>query len=93
MNIRFRPAAERDLRGVRDHLHEVDPRLSTRFADAVDAVLQRLAAFPHSAPAIEGRPDVRRALLRGFPHALYYPVASEEIVVLRVLHTSRADGP
>lgn len=93
MNVRLLPAAERDVRTVRDHLGEVDPRLSVRFAEDVDLVLERLVVFPRSAPRVDGRPDVRRALLHDFPHAVYYVTTAHEIVVLRILHTSRERRP
>ena len=48
-----------DLRRARDRYAQVDPALSERFADAVDAVIARIMAFPRGAPPVDGFPGLR----------------------------------
>lgn len=53
----------------------------------------RVAAFalirrnPEQFPRV--RSDIRRALVRRFPYAVYYVVEPEQVVVLGVIHTRR----
>ena len=81
-----------DLRRARDRYAQVDPALSERFADAVDAVIARIMAFPHGAPPVDGFPGLRRARVRRFPYGVFYrdsPDGDPVILVVRVLHGSR----
>lgn len=84
--------AVEDLRRARDYYARVDPGLSKSFADAFDAVISRIRAFPHGAPPVEGLPGLRRARMRQFPYGVFYRDVPDEvpvILVVRVLHRSR----
>lgn len=65
--------------------------LAPRFRAAVNDCLQRLrsSALVHQ---VIYPPDVRRALVAGFPYAVIYRVKPTEVRVISILHTSRDPG-
>jgi plasmid stabilization system protein ParE len=85
----LRPQAIEDLREARRYYEEERAGLGDELRDALDITFERLQAFPRSAPPVAGFPGVRRALLPGFPYAVFYLGTSNRIVVLRVVHTVR----
>ncbi len=78
-----------DLRRARDHYSAIDPALSDDFANAFDAVVERIGMFPHGAPPVDGFPAVRRARMRRFPYGVFYRDTDETVIVVRVLHNAR----
>ena len=55
---------------------------------ALDGLLNRMAENPRQVPVIES--EVRRALLRRFPYAIYFLIAAHHnIAVVAVLHVRR----
>lgn len=62
--------------------------LGARFLDALDDVQARIGGFPLHFPEVA--PDVRRALLRRFPYAIYFVAQAERVVVIAVLHQHRS---
>ncbi len=92
MTVRLTARAISDLTDARDHYESIDDALAERFLDQVDIAVERLLAFPHGAPPVEGFPDVRRARLRRFPYGVFYRVDEAGILILRVLHTRRDRG-
>ena len=66
------------------------PGLGARFCDAVEQVLDRIAANPKvHAPVFQ---DVRKGVVRKFPYCVYYRDEPGQVVVLAVFHTSRDPG-
>jgi plasmid stabilization system protein ParE len=69
-----------------------EPRAAAGFAARLDNLAPLLTRFP-----LLGRPtdlaDIRTISLRPYPYRLFYRVAtqSEEIQVLRIRHTRRAE--
>ena len=57
------------------------------FLLCVEEVLERIGRAPELYTAVYH--DVRRALTRRFPYAVYYRIAGHEVVVLGILHTHR----
>ena len=94
MTIRLtRPAVE-DLQIASDHYERIDPDLGERFVADLDLVMARMQTFPHGATPVEGFPGLRRARMRQFPYGVFYmPDGSEDLVVVRVLHTRQDHGP
>jgi plasmid stabilization system protein ParE len=64
--------------------------LGTRFRDELRAALNHIADNPLRFPSI-GQ-DVRRALLHGFPYALYFMVKSNVVIIVAVLSQHRRPG-
>ena len=87
MSIVLRPEAEADLHEARDWYEAQRPGLGGDFIEEVDAVFQRLAAAPQRFPKLHG--DLRRALVRRFPYAVYFLSNKTQITIVAVLHQRR----
>jgi toxin ParE1/3/4 len=83
----FLQQALADVRAGRSSYEEQKPGLGNEFADAVDAAMQSILAFPAAYPII--RRDARRFLLQRFPYCLYYRVQEEAVIVVACLHVAR----
>jgi plasmid stabilization system protein ParE len=84
------PAARDDLDAAFAWYHAqdpADPRLLSRFQDALDAAYQRILDKPNLYPFV--LEPVRRVLLRKFPYAIYYVHEAQHVFVLAVLHHKR----
>lgn len=93
MTIRLtRPAVE-DLQIVSDHYERIDPDLGERFVADLDLVMARMQTFPHGAAPVEGFPGLRRARMRQFPYGVFYRPGTDDLVIVRVLHTRQDQGP
>ncbi len=89
MKFLFRSEAAADVVGAREWYEAQREGLGKAFADALEHVLSAITAMPESFPVVRG--DVRRALLRRFPYALYYRLRdSETAEVIACLHTRRS---
>lgn len=60
------------------------------FTAAVRQVLAEVAAAPEAHPLVYQ--DVREVLVPGYPYAVYYRIAPNQVTVLAVFHTSRDPG-
>lgn len=61
--------------------------LGFRFEAQVNAAFTRLLENPFQFPVVDA--DVRRALVRDFPYAVFFTTAADLITVLAVLHLRR----
>lgn len=61
--------------------------LGLEFLDELRAAYNRIADGPVKYQELRG--DVRRALLRRFPYAVYFAIEGDVVVVVAVLHVSR----
>jgi plasmid stabilization system protein ParE len=61
--------------------------LGFRFEAQIDTVFARLLDHPFQFPLAED--DVRRALVRDFPYAVFFTTEADLITVLAVLHLRR----
>jgi toxin ParE1/3/4 len=61
--------------------------LGTEFAERVQDVLDRISATPELHATVYR--EVRKALVRQFPYAIYYRVRADRVVVLAVFHNKR----
>lgn len=83
----IRPEAEADLVNARDWYERQREGLGAAFLLCVEEVLVRIGRTPEMYTVVYH--DVRRALTRRFPYAVYYRIAGNEVVVLGILHTRR----
>ena len=83
----FRPQAEGEVRAARGWYEEQRPGLGARFADAIEQSVQRIVSNPLAFPLVHG--EIRRAVVRQFPYAVYFRVHEDDIVVLAVMHGRR----
>jgi plasmid stabilization system protein ParE len=90
VNVVLRPDAVVDLRAARDYYDAAGAGLGDEFATELDRLFERLTVFPRSAPVVADYDAIRRAHMRRFPFGVFYQPVDDEIVVLRVIHTSRS---
>ncbi len=90
--IAFRPAALDDLDEIRASVGASDPRAASALVDRLVDRLILLRDFPEAAERASQRVrGVRR--LSEPPYAIYYRVAGETVLILRVLHGARRVTP
>jgi toxin ParE1/3/4 len=82
-------AARRDSRAILEYLEEqAGVKIALQFALQFDSTVDRLAEFPLSgSPRRQYGPNVR--LMVANPYLIFYEVAAEQVIVLRVLHGHR----
>jgi toxin ParE1/3/4 len=86
--IRLRPGVVSDLTEAADWYNRRQPELGDDFVHAAYDAFDLLAERPGSFPVVYK--NVRRALMRRFPYAIYFRIESEAIVILVVIHTARS---
>lgn len=84
------PDAESDFDTTFDWYEAQRAGLGIDFASRVQAALDLIESNPESFPL--RAENVRRALVRRFSYAVYFRLEDEQIVVLAIVHTSRAAG-
>lgn len=85
--LRIRSRARDDIRAARDWYETQVPGLGSRFGEELDTVMAAVRAQPQMYAKVSG--EIRRAMTRRFPYAIYFIVDDERISVLRVLHQAR----
>lgn len=87
----LRAEAAADIREAAGWYEGERPGLGREFTRAVRALLAGVEREPERFPRVVGgaREDVRRALLRRFPYAVYFVAEPEGAVVLACLHVRR----
>ena len=83
----FRPEVRDDIRDAYDWHESQQAGLGDDVIDCVDELLNRICMMPE-AYAIVYR-DVRRAVIKRFPYAIYYRVISSRVVVTAIFHGRR----
>lgn len=83
----FRPAAEHELLKAERWFENRHADLGQRFRSAVEATIDRIRQFPLAFPAVHH--DKRRAIVAGFPYALYFRFLDGQVVVAAVVHAHR----
>lgn len=90
--IRFQPAAKRDLADVMEWYETQQAGLSVRFLASVNEALSRAEDNPKQFPVFFAAPEVRRILTDEFPYRIFFILEDAEIILLRILHSSRHDS-
>jgi plasmid stabilization system protein ParE len=87
MIIRFTAEADAELTDARQwYPHQrKDPDLE--FMQCIDDALSRVVKNPYFFPIVYR--DMRRAVVRRFPFAVFYEVTSNEVQVIPVFHSRR----
>ncbi|MGH7709885.1 MAG: type II toxin-antitoxin system RelE/ParE family toxin [Gemmatimonadaceae bacterium] len=85
--VLVRPLAEADVAEAADWYELQAPGLGPQFVAEVDAVFTHIAAYPASFPAVYR--EIRRALLRRFPYAVYYRLVDARPQVIACTHVRR----
>ena len=88
MQVRFAGLAKIEFDEARIWYQNIRPELGRAFTAEVRTATQRVAHMPLMYPLEIG--DVRRCVLRQFPHTLRYAIRGDLIMVLAVSHQHRA---
>lgn len=83
----FRPEVREELNEAYRWYESPKRGLGDEFLDCVDEMLNRICLMPESY-AIVYR-DVRRAVVRRFPYAVYYRIVSSRVIVTAIFHSRR----
>lgn len=83
----LRRRAVSEIKAAHDWYERRERGLGQRFVQELEQVLAVLEAHPLRFPLVYR--DVRRALARGFPYAIWFRIRSEQVIVLAVLHQAR----
>lgn len=86
--ILVRPEAEQDVQQAFAWYQEQSEGLGFEFLRAIEACLSSITRNPF-AYTIAKVPNVRRALVRRFPYALFYLADDDAIVVIAVFNVKR----
>lgn len=87
LSVAFLPRAEAELEDAQAWYEERSPGLGQAFVTCVQAAVEGIRRAPSQSPCVEG--EVRRALVRRFPYAVFYLAGAECVVVIAVFHASR----
>ena len=83
----FRPEVRDDLRDAHDWYESQQAGLGDEFIDCVDDLLNQIGMMPESYAIVYL--DIRRAVIRRFPYAVYYRVISSRVVVTAIFRGRR----
>ena len=86
--ILVRPEAEAEVQQGFDWYEEQSEGLGLEFLRAIEACLSGVMRNPFGYTVVKV-PNVRRAVVRRFPYALFYLVDDEAIVVIAVFNVKR----
>jgi plasmid stabilization system protein ParE len=87
LQLRIRSRAREDIRAARDWYEGQLAGLGAGFGGELDVAMARIAEGPLMFPRIHK--EVRRALTRRFPFAIYFIHDQDRVTVLRILHQAR----
>ena len=87
MVIRFTPDADDELAEARQWYARQREELDLEFMECVDDALSRVVRDPDQYPIVYR--NLRRAVVRRFPFAVFYEITPNEIQVIAVFHSRR----
>ena len=87
LRVVFRRAASIEFREAATWYEHQRPGLGEEFAFEVDQAIDRIVENPARCPAVFG--DIRRAVTRRFPFAIYFRIRGGALVVLAIFHGRR----
>ena len=89
MKVVFTDEALRDLDGILTYIGEHYPAIVASVEERMHAAIQRIGAWPESAPRIEKREGVRVVSLIPYPYRLFYQITPNGIEILHLHHAAR----
>lgn len=83
----FRPEVREELNEAYTWYESQQSGLGDEFLDCIDERLNQICLMPESYPVVYR--DVRRAVVRRFPYAVYYRIVSSRVIVTAIFHGHR----
>ena len=90
MKYEFHPAALEEYREAALWYAEREPQVAQQFVASVEEAVARIIAAPQRWRIVDE--DVRRCLTRVFPFGILYTVEVDFLLIVAVMHFSRAPG-
>jgi plasmid stabilization system protein ParE len=87
VNVRFHPEADREFKDAFNWYDHQRKGLGAEFFLCVDESIERIQNNPQLYPLVYN--NIRRAVVRRFPFAVFYEVEESEIRVIGVFHSRR----
>jgi plasmid stabilization system protein ParE len=87
VNAQFTSSAETELQEAVAFYEAAENGLGARFLDEVEAVVARILAHPEAWTQMSRR--TRRCRTHRFPYGLFYPIRSDEILIVSVMDLRR----
>ena len=87
MNVRFHPEADREFKDAVTWYDHQRKGLGAEFFLCVDESMERIQNNSQLYPTVHK--NIRRAVVRRFPFAVFYEIGESEIRVLGVFHSRR----
>ena len=87
MQIRFLPEADAELAEARVWYALQRAGLDSSLIQRIDETLSRISDSPNAFPIVYGQ--LRRAIVKQFPFAIFFQVTADEIVIYAVFHSRR----
>ena len=85
--LQVRAPAESDIADAVAWYDRQADGLGAEFIRALDASFASILRAPESYPVVHG--EIRRALLRRFPYAVFYLLRDDAVIVIACLHGRR----
>ena len=85
--VLFRPEASDDYLQATNWYDQQRMGLGDYFVTSVEVAIETIASHPEIFPIVGG--NVRRALVRRFPYAIYYRVTVDRITIAAIFHVRR----
>lgn len=86
-SIRLRREAQKEYDEAAEWYEDRRKGLGLRYLFALQKMLHRIIESPDSFPVVFE--DVREAVMRKWPYAIYFQVKDEYVLVLAIFHASR----
>jgi plasmid stabilization system protein ParE len=85
--LRVRPLAEADVADAAAWYEEQETGLGPQFVAAIDVIFAHIGKYPAAFPVVYRQ--IRRALVRRFPYAVYYRLTEAGAEVIACTHVRR----
>ena len=88
--VTYLPKADDEVLEAARFYEKRSQGLGWRFLRIVREAETRIARSPRSFPVLDD--EIRRCILRGFPHSLLFRIEDDRILVIAVTHQRRLPG-
>jgi len=85
--LAFRPEVRDELNEAYNWYESQQPGLGDEFLNCVNKILNQICLMPKSYAVVYR--DIRRAVMRRFPYAVYYRIVSSRVIVTAIFHSRR----
>jgi plasmid stabilization system protein ParE len=85
--LAFRPQVRDELDEAYRWYESKQQGLGDNFLDCIDLMLNQISSMPESYVIVYR--DIRRAVIKRFPYAVYYRIVSSRVIVIAIFHSRR----